>query len=154
MHEITRDEALAILDEVPVAHVAMIDDNEPYVTPMSFVVEDDYIYFRTMPGRKLEALAENPRVCVEASIYDEETGDWESVIVRGTAELIDDQAVQEKTVTALFRKYEQVMGSPLGRPGTPQLDSSRVQVVRVNIEEATGMTSGKGFAARTKPGRL
>lgn len=154
MHEITRDEALAILEEVPVAHLAMIDDGEPYVTPMSFIVEDDFIYFRTMPGRKLDALMSNPRVCVEASVYDEDTGDWDSVIVRGTAETVDDQAVREKTVSSLFHKYEKVMGSPLSRPGRPQLDASRAQVVRVSIEDATGMTSGKGFAARTKPGRL
>lgn len=154
MHEITREEALAILDQVPVAHLAMVDGGEPYVTPMSFVVDEGFMYFRTMPGKKLDALADNPKVCVEASLYDDQTGDWESVIIRGEAEIVEDQEIREKTVSALYTKYDQVMGSPLGRPGRPQLDAGLVRVVRVTFDQVTGMTSGKGFAARTKPGRL
>ena len=154
MHEISRDEALAILDEVPVVHVGMIDGDQPYVTPMSFVVDGEAIFFRTVGGRKLDALKVSPNVCIEASRYDEETGDWESVMIRGSAEVIDDAEVKEKTVSLLFSKYEAVMGSPLSRPGRPELDASRVQVVRVPFEEVTGMTSGRGFAIRTRPGRL
>jgi nitroimidazol reductase NimA-like FMN-containing flavoprotein (pyridoxamine 5'-phosphate oxidase superfamily) len=121
---------------------------------MSFVIDEGFMYFRTMPGKKLDALADNPKVCVEASVYDDQTGDWESVIIRGEAEIVDDQEVREKTVSALYQKYDQVMGSPLGRPGRPQLDAGMVRVVRVTFDRVTGMTSGKGFAARTKPGRL
>jgi len=154
MHEITREEALAILHEVPVVHVALIDGDLPYVTPMSFVVDGESIYFRTVAGRKLDALKTNPNVCIEASKYDEGTGDWESVIVQGKATVIEDTEVKEKTVALLFSKYDEVMGSPLSRPGRPQLDASRVQVVQVTFEEVTGMTSGRGFAARTRPGRL
>lgn len=154
MHEISREEALAVLDRAQVAHLGTIDDGLPYVTPMSFVTDGESIYFRTMPGRKLDALQANPRVCVEASIYDVETGDWESVIVRGTASIVEDTEVRKKTVTSLFGKYEEVMGSPLARSGRPQLDAQRAQVVQVTLDEVTGMTSGKGFAARSRPGRL
>ncbi|MGD2101746.1 MAG: pyridoxamine 5'-phosphate oxidase family protein [Acidimicrobiia bacterium] len=154
MHEISREEALAVLDEVPVVHLGTVDDGLPYVTPMSFVVEDEAIFLRTVAGKKLDALKENPKVCLEASRYDSGTGDWESVIIRGTASVIEDAQVKERTVSLLFSKYEQVMGSPLSRPGRPQLDASRVHVVQVSFDEVTGMTSGKGFAARTRPGRL
>ncbi len=154
MHEIDRDEALAILDAATVAHVGMIDGDVPYVTPMSFVVDGDSILFRTMAGKKLHALERNPKVCVEVSRFDEETGDWESVIVMGTAEVVADRDLKETTVSLLYRKYDKVMGSPLTRAGAPSTDASLVEVVRVRIEGVTGMTSGRGFAARSKPGRL
>ena len=47
---------------------------EPYVTPMSFVVDSDRILFRTNPGKRHEAMLENPVVSIEASTFDEETG--------------------------------------------------------------------------------
>jgi len=154
MHELGREEALEILGSAPVAHVGVIDGDVPYVTPMSFVVDGDAIYFRTMAGKKLHALERSPKVCVETSRFDEETGDWESVIVMGTADVVEDRDLKENTVSLLYRKYDKVMGSPLDGAGAPRPDAMLVEVVRVRIEKVTGMTSGRGFAARSKPGRL
>jgi hypothetical protein len=48
---------------------------------MSFVVDGDRILFRTKPGRRYEAILENPDVSIEASTFDNETGEWSSVFV-------------------------------------------------------------------------
>jgi nitroimidazol reductase NimA-like FMN-containing flavoprotein (pyridoxamine 5'-phosphate oxidase superfamily) len=153
MESLSREEALEVLENAPVAHLGMIDGDEPYVTPMSFVVEGERIFFRTMAGRKLDALRERPSVCIEASRYDEQTGDWESVIIRGEAHETDEDAIKQDVVAKLLRKYESVLGSPLGGRGMRPLQDLP-HVVVVDIEDVSGMTSGRGWSERTRPGRL
>lgn len=153
MEPLSREEAISILEDAPVAHLGLVDGGEPYVTPMSFVLEGERIFFRTMAGKKLDALKANPSVCIEASRYDEETGDWASVIVRGTAAETDEEAVKTDVISRLFRKYDKVIGSPLSGGGMRPLEGLP-HVVVVEIGEVSGMVSGRGWARRTRPGRL
>lgn len=154
MEQLDRAQALEVLRSAPVAHLGLIEGDRPYVTPMSFVMLDDQIVFRTMAGRKLDALRANPNVCVEASQFDAETGHWKSVIVRGTAVEIDDDDVKARTVSQLFRKYDEIMGSPLSPSAGLQPLKGLPHVIIVDMDEITGMSSGQGWSVRTRPGRL
>lgn len=154
MESLTREEALELLETQHVAHLGVVVKGVPYVTPMSFVVKGDRIRFRTMAGEKLDGIRSNPSVCIETSVFDEETGDWLSVIVRGTARLVDDDETRQETISLLFSKYENVMGSPLSSSGGLLPLGGYPYVIEVPIEDISGMSSGKGMRARTKPGRL
>jgi len=153
MEPITEAEALQFLNEAMVAHIGVVQDGEPYVTPMSFVVDRQSILFRTKPGRRFEAIASNPMVCVEVSHFDESTGDWISVVVRGNAVERTDEATTSRTVTLLMDKYRAVLGSPLGHGGLQPM-ATFPHVIEVPIAEISGMVSGRGFSYRTRPGRL
>jgi len=153
METISKSEARAFVELAPVAHIGVVSDGEPYVTPMSFVVEDNRILFRTKPGRRFEALKTNPTVSIEVSSYDSSNGDWKSAIVKGTAREATDEATIRLTVQKLFEKYRDALGSPLGRGGIQPM-STFPHVVVVDIEEISGMASGGGFEMRTRPGRL
>ena len=154
MDSLTRDEALEILASEYVAHLGVISNGAPYVTPMSFVIDGDCILFRTMAGRKLDAIRANPKVCIEVSRYHEETGDWESVIVEGEARLVEEDETRRKLVTLIFDKYEKVMGSPLSGGGGLMPLGGYPQVIEVALGDVVGMSSGRGMSARTKPGRM
>jgi len=154
MDTLSREEALEVLATLPVAHLGMVEEGHPYVTPMSFVLDEERILFRTVAGRKLDCLRANPSVCVEASRYDEESGDWVSVIIDGTAVEVDDDSVKQKLVSLLFRKYEHVMGSPLSTGDGLQAIAGQPHVIEVTINDLSGMVSGRGWARRTRPGRL
>ena len=52
-------EALDFLEHEMVAHVGVIDDGKPYVTPMSFALDGRRLLFRTKPGRRFEAIESN-----------------------------------------------------------------------------------------------
>lgn len=153
MESLGREEALKVLETAPVAHLGTIYEGEPYVTPMSFVVSEGRILFRTMAGQKLDALEANPVVCIEASHFNEETGAWKSVIVRGRAEEVEEDELKQTTVSLLLHKYEAIMGSPLSSGGVQPL-AGPPHFIKVEIEEVTGMTSGSGLSAQTRPGRL
>ena len=153
MEPMSEAAARQFLEKAPVAHVGVIDAGAPYVSPMSFVVEGNTIMFRTMPGRRLSAIKVNPAVSIEACRFDEESGDWASVIVTGKARLADDDASRQLVLSKLFEKYRDVLGSPLSRGG-PQPMASLPHFVVVEIEEMSGMTSSGLFSMRTRPGRL
>jgi uncharacterized protein len=153
MNPMTREEAMALLESAPVAHIGVIVNGLPYVTPMSFVVDGNRIMFRTMAGKKLEGMRVNPVVCVEASKFDPDSGEWASVIVMGTASETDDGDTRTMVVGKLLDKYREAIGSPLSRGGLQPLTGLPFVVV-VEIDDVSGMVSGSGFGHRTKPGRL
>ena len=153
MEPITNEQAREFFSEALVAHIGVISEGRPYVTPMSFVVDGDRILFRTKPGKRFEGMTANPIVSIEASHFDTDTGDWVSVIVIGTATEVHDDETISKTVQLLLQKYEKMLGSPLSRGGLQPM-ASFPHVVSVSIDEITGMASGGGFGARTRPGRL
>jgi len=153
MEPIDTAEAIQFLSESMVAHIGVIIDEEPYVTPMSFVVDGNRVLFRTKPGKRFEAIEASPAVCIEVSQFDEVTGDWTSVIVRGKAVETTDEHTTSRAVELLLEKYQSVVGSPLGHGGLQPM-ATFPHVVEVPIESISGMSSGRGFAFRTRPGRL
>lgn len=153
MDEITREEALRFLAEAQVAHIGVISEGEPYVTPMSFVLDGERILFRTQPGKRFNAILGTPKVSIEVSHFEPEGGEWVSVIVTGEGTENTDPVTAARTVELLLKKYEKAIGSPLSH-GALQPMSGFPHVVEVHISEITGMSSGRGFSRRTRPGRL
>lgn len=153
MDELSLEECHQILDGAAVAHIAVIADDEPYVTPISFVRIEDRLLLRTATGRRLDAVRENPRVCIEVSEVDEATGDWRSVIVWGRASVVDDPTVEVDTVTRMLEKYRLYEG-PVTAWSQPELFPGTAVVVVVPIERISGRTSGSGLQPKTRPGRL
>lgn len=153
MEPIDQAEAMQFLTESMVAHIGVVADDEPYVTPMSFVVEGNRVLFRTKPGRRFEAIEANPVVCIEVSQFDSVTGDWTSVVVRGRARERNDDETTALAISLLLEKYQAVVGTPLGHGGLQPM-ASFPHVIEVPIDEISGMNSGRGFSYRTRPGRL
>lgn len=153
MDSITESQCLRLLKEEPVGHIAVISDGEPYVTAISFVHMNDAIYLRTGPGRRLSALLSGNRCCIEISRYSNDEGDWESVILYGTARVIEDPGLEADAIGLLLVKYRNVFGSALAFTRPTPLAPQEV-VVEIPIDEMSGRSAGGGFAVQTRPGRL
>ncbi|HLU31620.1 MAG TPA: pyridoxamine 5'-phosphate oxidase family protein [Acidimicrobiia bacterium] len=151
MNELTPLQCQSLLTSSSIAHLAVVDDGAPYVTPISYVMIGDALFVRTSPGRRIQALRTNPKVCIEVSEYHDDTGDWESVVIFSTAEFVEDDRVDQEVISAFFDKYRNVLGSPLN-PGSV-LPHEGV-TVRFPIDISTGRTSGSYFSVRTRPGLL
>ena len=151
MNELTPQECLALLDAGRVAHLGLVDDGEPYVTPLSYVIIDGDLYFRTGPGRRVDALQASPRVCIEVSHDDGDDG-WASIIFWGDARFIEDPPQRADVVSALLGKYHS--DSLLGIPTPGALPAEERFVIAVTPEGMSGRSSGSGWSARTRPGRL
>ncbi|MFP3913384.1 MAG: pyridoxamine 5'-phosphate oxidase family protein [Actinomycetota bacterium] len=151
MRDLPWERCRELLNDAPVAHMAVIAEGEPYVSPISFVLVGDSICIRTGEGKRVDALRENPRVCIEVSAYDGVPGDWESVILWGTAQFVEDDRSKQEVIFAFLEKYRDVLGSPLnpdtafGEPGV---------VICIPIEDSSGRGAGDYLSVRRRPGRL
>ena len=153
MESITEAEARKFLEESVVIHFGVIAEGEPYVTPMSFVVDGERLLFRTKAGRRLTAIQADPVVSLEVSDFQPDTGDWMSVILRGRVAEVTDEETMQKTHDLLFEKYEAAMGPLLSRGEEAALPTTP-HVFEVSIDEISGRVSATGFSFRTRPGRF
>ena len=80
--EITAEECREILARTGFGHLACSHNNEPYVVPMYFAYETDYLYGFSIFGRKIEWMRANPKVCIEVDEVASHSS-WTSVIING-----------------------------------------------------------------------
>lgn len=150
MDALTQEQAYELLRTEMVGHLGVIDDERPYVSPISYVTDGQTIGFRTGRGRRLDALAINSAASFEVSRFDPETGDWDSVIVAGDVERVTDDATIQRIIGGLLRKYGDLVAATMGHP-MPDVEDV---VLRMSIDEISGRSSGSYFLVRTRPGRL
>jgi nitroimidazol reductase NimA-like FMN-containing flavoprotein (pyridoxamine 5'-phosphate oxidase superfamily) len=153
MESLNAGEIAELIEDAPIAHVGVLHEGRPYVTPMSYVVIDEVFYFRTAAGRRLDCIKKEAAVCLEICRYDASSGHWSSVVVTGEATVVTDPDVDARVSQAILHKYRGLMGSPLGHPGVvpPMMQPF---VVAVRPIEVTGFRSGSGLSPGLRPGRL
>jgi hypothetical protein len=108
-----REEIDAILKQCRTCYVAMSENDVPYVLPMNFAMDGDRVILHSaQSGRMWETIKKNPKVCINWTLGEDLA--WQdlevacsyrvkskSVIVEGTAEIIDDTNEKER----LFRHF-------------------------------------------------
>ncbi len=82
--------------------LACIKDNQPYIMPVIYTYDGDYIYAQADEAEPLNLLRENPNVCFETDRYNH-FNDWQSVVVLGAYEELDEEEKQ-KAETLLSRR--------------------------------------------------
>ncbi len=82
IQELTRQESLDLLARAHLGRLACAHQSQPYVVPIYFAYDNEYLYSFSTVGQKIEWMRFNPKVCVEA---DEVISpqQWASVIVFG-----------------------------------------------------------------------
>ena len=136
-------DALHILKKCEYGMLATSDvQNLPYVVPMSYVYVDNCIYLHcATAGQKLDNIIANPKVsfCVvgDTKVIPESFGTaFESVILFGTAVIVEDMQEKLKGLRALVEKYSlefKVQGEEYIKK-----DSNLTRVIKINIEHITG----------------
>ena len=96
LRELTREESLALLETVPIGRVGVSIDALPVILPVNFVVVENLVLFRTVPGTKLDAAMTRSVAAFEADDHAPD-GSWGwSVLVRGYAhDMRDGDAIAE-----------------------------------------------------------
>jgi nitroimidazol reductase NimA-like FMN-containing flavoprotein (pyridoxamine 5'-phosphate oxidase superfamily) len=94
--EISQDECKDLLNRVSFGRLACCFENQPYVVPISFAYEPEYLYVFSTLGQKIKWMRQNPKVCLQADEVANRSN-WTSVVVTGTyLELLDPQYTAEK----------------------------------------------------------
>jgi nitroimidazol reductase NimA-like FMN-containing flavoprotein (pyridoxamine 5'-phosphate oxidase superfamily) len=83
--EMSRPEMVALLRRGQRGHLACARDGHPYVVPMNYAFDSEFIYFFTTEGTKTEYLSANHEVCFQVEEV-EDVRNWSSVMTLGPAE--------------------------------------------------------------------
>jgi nitroimidazol reductase NimA-like FMN-containing flavoprotein (pyridoxamine 5'-phosphate oxidase superfamily) len=127
-------DALAILREGTLGRLGCIAAGWPYVVPVNYYFDGENIYIHTLPGKKLDALRVNPRVCLQVDEI-KDPYNWRSVIAYGTFEEISNKETQENVLTKLYSRL------PHMTPVESRIvnGSKGTIVFRIKVEDVTGM---------------
>lgn len=85
--ELTREESLALLARNQVGRLAFAHRDRIDIEPLHYTYADGWLYGRTTPGAKLEAIAHHRWVAFEVDEI-EARFDWRSVVVKGAIYLL------------------------------------------------------------------
>lgn len=91
IQELTKQASLDLLARMRFGRLACARSTQPYVVPVYFVYNNNYLYSFSTVGQKIEWMRVNPVVCIEV---DEVVSPqhWTSVIVFGRYEELPDTA--------------------------------------------------------------
>ncbi len=136
---------IEILDKSKIAHIGMVDGDEPYVVPMNYgyIMENGKltVYLHgAKRGRKIDVIKANPKVFFEAEcdIVPFE-GDvacrygmvYESIMGKGIAEIVEDSEEKKLALSVLMK-------TQTGKDFTfDDKLTSVVSVIKINVTEYT-----------------
>lgn len=135
-----------ILDSTSIGRLATVGrDGYPYITPVNFVRLKENLYFHCAPkGEKLDNLVRDARVCFEVDVplaYFDIGFDparsvcqlhqlYHCVILRGSAAVVEDEALRTEALNALVRKHEPDRDPPPVTPDMAGFKACRVIEIR------------------------
>ena len=110
---LSAEDARNLLERGRVGRLGCIAENEPYVIPVSYFLEDDCVYVHTMPGLKVTALRANPRACLQVDEVRDEYH-WKSAIGFGRYEELAEPAERDRALNNLLEGLVSVPAEQVG----------------------------------------
>ena len=149
-------ESRALLKRNHVGRLCFLNEGQPDVEPVHYVTGDGWIFVRSAPGTKMEAVAHHPYVAFEVDEFDD-TFDWRSVVARGTIYLLPREGtpIERKELDRAIRALRAFLPATLTEDDpTPARDivyGIHVDVLTGRMAEPDSSTpSGKARAKQSK----
>ncbi len=128
-------EAQAMLRRNLIGHLGCNVDGEPYVLPINYIYDGDCVFIHSLPGRKINALRDDPRCCLQVEEIRDEYN-WRSVIAFGRYEEITNAEERERILGALYKRFPHLTPVESGMTkGLPE-----IIVFRLRVEQITGVS--------------
>lgn len=129
--ELSPSEAEALLRSGVAGRVAVSTPQGPHILPVNYSVIDDSVVFRTSPYTLLGTHAHGTTVAFETDVLDHERQRGWSVLVRGRASVITDEA-QLDHIRRTWQPH-------------PWASGTRTLHIAVRLDEVTGRQLGRGW---------
>src|SRR5581483_2517596 len=100
-------EARALIEAGRIGHLGCVADGTPYVVPVCYLLSDDAIYVHSLGGRKIRALRQDPRACLQVEEIEDDYI-WRSAIAFGRFEEITDDADRRWALRRLLARFPQL----------------------------------------------
>jgi uncharacterized protein len=139
MKELLEEEARALLSDCRIGRLGCVDNGEPYVVPINYVLEDGTIYSHSLPGRKIDALRAHARACLQVDEIENDFN-WRSVIAYGDFEEIRTASERRSILSKLLARFPQL--TPVESVMAQDASAPDSVVFRIRIDRITGVAEG------------
>jgi nitroimidazol reductase NimA-like FMN-containing flavoprotein (pyridoxamine 5'-phosphate oxidase superfamily) len=140
--DLSEQTARELLHRNHVGRLCFVRDGQPDVVPVHYVADGNWIFVRSAPGTKMEAVAHHPYVAFEVDEIDG-TFDWRSVVARGTIYLLpgDGTHIERKELERAIHALRSFVPATLtDEDPTP----GRQIVYGIHVDELTGRMAAPG----------
>ena len=136
---LSEDDSYSLLRGGSLARLGCVAEGYPYVVPVNYVFDGDSFLVHSLPGRKIEAMRANPRVCLQVDEIEDQLS-WKSVLACGTYIEITDAAERERALACLLSLFPQL--TPVESLIAADAAAPAPVVFRVRVERVTGVMEG------------
>jgi nitroimidazol reductase NimA-like FMN-containing flavoprotein (pyridoxamine 5'-phosphate oxidase superfamily) len=132
-------QARELLQSARIARLGCIVNGEPYIVPINYLFEGNYIYGHSLEGVKIAALRENPRACVQVDEVESDLR-WSSALAFGRFEEIVKSSERTEILTKLLKRFPVMtpVESAIVRDGI----ALEIIVYRIRVDRITGVSEG------------
>jgi uncharacterized protein len=136
---LSQEDARQLLRSRHFARLACVVNGDPYVIPINYKFENDFIYCHSLPGMKIEGLRKNPRASVQV---DEIKSDlfWKSVLAFGNYEEVVDPTERDLILGSLLKEFP--MLTPVESAVAEDVNAPEIIVFRIRVDRITGVSEG------------
>ena len=142
---LNQDQINNVLLSQVMGRLACTDGKSPYIIPVTYIFEGEYLYGQSNEGTKLEIMRKNPNVCVEVDIM-ANMQNWQCVLVFGTFEELKgdlSEQAREKLYSRIFTLMTSSTVHKFGHGddavvGIDESDKVKQIMYRIKIDTVTG----------------
>ena len=141
--DLNNDRIENILASQVLGRLGCTDGKQPYIFPLTYAYDGEYIYGQTNEGAKLTILRQNQNVCFEVDVVTD-LRNWESVIVYGIFEELSEKTASAARDMLLNQVFPLMTTSTIHahehEANISTEESNRVKdvIFRIKIQRTTG----------------
>lgn len=141
IRQLNAEKAREILRRGQVARLGCIVDREPYVVPVNYCYDGECAILHSLPGRKIDAMRENPRACLQVDEIEDDFG-WMSVLAFGSYEELTNPVERASAINCLLSHFPRL--TPVESLIAEDAAAPSPIVFRIRIDRITGVGEGWG----------
>lgn len=126
----SQEEIESMLRRQKLARIAVSANDRPYLTPINYVFDGQFVYCCSSYGRKIMTMREQPLVCFEVEEIDDHLN-WRTVIAEGVYEEITDCELRKRAIRMLSNGSE-LVSRALGSSFAPSV------IFRIRLTDISG----------------
>ena len=134
INQLGERESRALLRGEATGRLGCSDHGKPYIVPVHYLFDNDYVYVQSPPGHKIDVLRDNPNACLQVDEVRDDAH-WRSVLAFGLYEEVKDMKERERVLADMFKRW----------PRTTEVESQTKKaapdtiIFRIRVTDITGV---------------
>jgi nitroimidazol reductase NimA-like FMN-containing flavoprotein (pyridoxamine 5'-phosphate oxidase superfamily) len=136
---LTEAEAIELVKAGKIGRLGCVDQEGPYVVPINYLLDDGEIYSHALPGKKINAMRAEPRVCLQVDHIQDDLH-WSSAIVFGRFEEIRSPQRRRVVISKLLTGFPKM--TPVETMIVQDAAAPDSIVFKIVVDRVTGVQEG------------